>query len=244
MKKAPLVIGDLIIFAQTNEGDWVIERVLPRRNQLERRDSHNASLSHVFAANVDYLVIVAALADPIIKTGLIDRYLLIAHLADVPAIIVFNKSDLVAAATYKALYENLGYTCFVTEAHTGKGDIATLRDFLKGTSCVFAGQSGVGKSSLINACYPQFNIRVGKVSEVLHKGKHTTTASRSYLLNDQSRLIDTPGIRELGVHLESSMDAALHYPDIARLHPACHYPDCSHTHEPDCAVKAAVLEGS
>ena len=115
-EKSPMVVGDDIIFAQTNEGDWVIEQVLPRKNQLERRDSHNASLSHVFAANVDYLVIVAALKDPIIKTGLIDRYLLIAHLADVPAIIVFNKSDLAMAASFRSLYEGLDYTCFVTEA--------------------------------------------------------------------------------------------------------------------------------
>ena len=242
-EKSPLVVGDEIIFSQTHEGDWVIERVLPRKNQLERRDSHNASLSHVFAANVDYLVIVAALQDPIIKTGLIDRYLLIAHLADVEAIIVFNKSDLATASAYKELYEKLSYTCFVTEAHTAEGDIPLLRHFLRGKSCVFAGQSGVGKSSLINACYPQFNIRVGKVSEVLHKGKHTTTASRSYLLEDQTRLIDTPGIRELGVRLESPLDAALHYPDIAALHPECRYPDCSHTHEPDCAVKKAVTAG-
>jgi ribosome biogenesis GTPase len=242
-EKSLLVVGDEVIFAQTLEDDWVIERVLPRKNQLERRDSHNASLSHVFAANVDYLVIVAALQDPIIKTGLIDRYLLIAHLADVPAVIVFNKSDLAAAADYSKLYTGLGYQRFVTEAHTAQGDINALRDYLKGKSCVFAGQSGVGKSSLINACYPQFNIRVGKVSEVLHKGKHTTTASRSYLLADQTRLIDTPGIRELGVRLDSALDAALHYPDIAALHPECHYPDCSHTHEPDCAVKQAALEG-
>ncbi|TVR39296.1 MAG: ribosome small subunit-dependent GTPase A [Planctomycetota bacterium] len=243
-EKSPLAVGDRVEVTQVSEGDWVVECVLPRSNQLERRDSHNSSLSHVFAANVDCLVIVAAIEDPCIKTGLIDRYLLIAHLAEVAAVIVFNKSDLGDTQPYDQLYRQLGYPTFSTQADRAQGDIAALRDFLKGKACVFAGMSGVGKSSLINACYPHFAARIGVVSSSLHKGRHTTTSSRSYPLADGSRLIDTPGIRELGVTFPSALDAALHYPDIAVLHQHCHFPNCSHTHEPDCAIKQAVRQGS
>lgn len=244
-EKSPLAIGDGVRVSTTPEGDRVIEGVCPRRNQLVRRDSHNASLDHVFAANVDYLVIVSSVRDPHLKTGLIDRYLLIAALADISAVVVLNKCDLADAHEAASLYTGLAVPVFRTSTTDPQHlpAVDALRQHLRGRACVFAGHSGVGKSSLINALYPQFQARVGDVSQVLHKGRHTTTSARSYLLDDGSRLIDTPGIRELGVRVGTALDAALLYADIAQHHPHCHFPNCTHTHEPDCAVKQAVRDG-
>ena len=241
--KSPLVVGD-DVRVDDLEGDPVVTALLPRRNQLARADSHNKALEHIFAANIDHLVIVAALAMPELKTGLIDRYLTIAHHNEIEPVIVLNKIDLAHYDDIRELYASLGYQVFATDAARGTGDIEALRSFLRGHSCVFAGQSGVGKSSLIKALYPAIDLRIGDVSTVQRKGRHTTTASRSYLLPDGGCLIDTPGIRECGITGMTPLDVALLYPDIAHFHQDCRFNDCSHRHEPDCAVVSAVEAGA
>jgi ribosome biogenesis GTPase len=233
-----------VVINQLQEGDWVIEGALPRRNQLERADSHNKALAHVFGANVDHLVIVSALRDPVCKPGLIDRYLLIAEIAGVEPTIVLNKTDLADPAPIADLYRGLDYPVFTTDAAAGTGQLEDLRDHLAGGACIFCGQSGVGKSSLIRALYPAFDIRIGAVSEALGKGRHTTTAARSYLVDDHTRLIDTPGIRECGIRADDAPDIALRYRELAPLHRLCQFNDCTHTHEPACAVKLSVADGS
>ncbi|MDA3963877.1 MAG: ribosome small subunit-dependent GTPase A [Planctomycetota bacterium] len=241
--KTPLVVGDAIKLTMLDDNDAVIVAIAERRNQLARADSHNKALEHIFAANIDHLVIVAAMAMPDLKTGLIDRYLTIAHHNDIVPIVVLNKSDLADPTEAAALYRGLGYTVFATSAEQAEGDISPLRDHLRGRCCVMAGQSGVGKSSLINALYPEVAARVGVVSDAQRKGRHTTTASRSYLLADGGRLIDTPGIRECGITGMEALNVALLYPDIAKLHPQCRFNNCTHLHEPDCAVTAALETG-
>ncbi|MHC5067594.1 MAG: ribosome small subunit-dependent GTPase A [Planctomycetota bacterium] len=240
--KSPLAVGDSIRFTIGHEGDAVIVAINERSNQLARADSHNKALLHVFAANIDRLVIVSALAMPEIKTGLIDRYLLIAHYNNITPLIILNKCDLGDPGDVRDLYRGLGYEVFTTTATTDP--VSTLRQALAGCRCVFAGQSGVGKSSLVNALYPQLQARVGAVSDVQRKGRHTTTAARSYAFDDGTCLVDTPGIRECGITGLEPLDVALLYPDIARLHPDCRFHNCSHRHEPDCAVLAALDHGS
>ncbi len=249
--KTPLCVGDNIRFDTSDNDDaidGIITALLPRHNQLARTDSHNRALQHVFAANIDFLVIVASLAMPDLRCPLVDRYLITAHYNSITPIIVINKCDLDEtghdADSVITAYKKLGYAVFATVADAGHTrGITELQQHLSGKTCVFAGQSGVGKSSLINAMYPGFAIRVGVVSDIQQKGKHTTTASRSYIFNDHTTLIDTPGIREFGIPDVTAVDTALYFPEIAPLQSACRYPDCSHSHEPDCAVKNAVENG-
>lgn len=238
--KNVLCVGDRVRIETAPEP--VITAIEPRRNQLERADSHNRSLVHVFAANIDVLVIVAALREPDLKRGLIDRYLVLAAACDIPAVVVINKADLADPAEDAALYHAIGVPVFTTVGHQGGGDIDALRDHLRGKTCVVCGQSGVGKSSVINALHPGFQARVGAVADEGH-GRHTTTSARSVVLPDGGRLVDTPGIRECAVTGLKPLDVALLMPDLARFHPRCRFADCSHLHEPDCAVWAAAEAG-
>jgi ribosome biogenesis GTPase len=235
--KNPLCIGDQVRFTRTTEGG-VIDAVSPRRNQLARTDSHNKALMHVFAANIDRLVVVASLAEPDLKHGLIDRYLLIAAYNGIDATVALTKTDLKTGDATRALYAGIGIPAFAVCALSGNG-IDDLRAHLSGKTCVFAGQSGVGKSSLVNALFPDIAARVGDVANAGH-GRHTTTSARSYVVAGGGRLIDTPGVRECGITGMTALDVALLYPDIAAHHPQCRFDDCSHLHEPDCAVRAAV----
>ena len=238
--KNPLCVGDHVLV--DGSSDPVITAVYPRRNQLARTDSHNRSLIHIFAANIDRLVIVSSVRDPDLKYGLIDRYLLIAAMNDIPVVLALNKADLGAADEAIALYRGLGVTVAVTSATQGGEALEELRGHLQGLSCVFAGQSGVGKSSLVNALFPHFAARIGAVADEGH-GRHTTTAARSYALPDGGRLIDTPGVRECAISGLTAVDVALLYADFATLHSHCHFADCSHLHEPGCAVQAGVADG-
>jgi ribosome biogenesis GTPase / thiamine phosphate phosphatase len=241
--KNPFAVGDRV-HVSCLRTEAVVVAAEPRRTQLARADSHNKSLIHVLAANVDVLVIVASLLDPPVKPGLIDRYLVIAAANRIAAFVVLNKADLADAEPLVAIYRAIGLPTFITSAQTvGNAGTADLRTALLGRTAVIAGQSGVGKSSLVNALYPELATRVGTVSESTGKGRHTTTAARSYVRPDGGVLIDTPGIRECGITGLDILDVALHYPDIARFHPSCRFADCSHRHEPDCAVLAAVGRG-
>ena len=241
--KNPLCIGDRVRFTRDAGGAGsVIDAVEPRHNQLARTDSHNKSLMHVFAANIDRLVVVAAMAEPDLKHGLIDRYLLIAAHNGIDATVVLTKTDLRTGDATRELYARIGIPAFAVCAISGAG-VDGVRAHLAGKACVVAGQSGVGKSSLVNALFPEIAARVGDVANAGH-GRHTTTSARSYVVTGGGRLIDTPGVRECGITGLTALDVALLYPDIAAHHPACRFDDCSHLHEPDCAVRAAVESGA
>lgn len=239
--KNPLCIGDRVRLVHAPGP--VITAIEPRRNQLARADSHNRALIHVFAANLDRLVIVSALHDPDLKRGLIDRYLVLAAQCDIPALLVITKCDLGDPTEAVRLYESCGVPVFPVDARINGPGIDALREHLRGLACVVAGQSGVGKSTLVNVIHPGFFARIGRIAQAGH-GRHTTTAARSELLPDGGRLVDTPGIRECAVTGLTGMDVALLMPDLAKLQPRCRFPDCSHRHEPDCAVLAAVQGGT
>ncbi|MBA3846125.1 MAG: ribosome small subunit-dependent GTPase A [Planctomycetes bacterium] len=238
----PLAVGDRVRW-RDEPGGAVIVAVKPRTNQLSRADSHNRALIHVLAANVDAIVIVSSLAEPTLKPAFIDRYMILARACDVPAMVVINKADLGDASRVVEIYRALDLPVYTTSAtRADDPEVARLRADLVGRSSVFAGQSGVGKSSLVNTLYPGLGARVGDV-DASGLGRHTTTAARSWLVAGGGRVIDTPGIRECGIAGLTALDVALLYPDLARYQGACHFTDCTHVHEPGCAVAEAVEKG-
>jgi ribosome biogenesis GTPase len=224
-----------------NEGDdGLIESIQPRHGLLTRS---SRGREQVLVANVDQVVVVVSLVEPELKPHLIDRYLASAEQGGIAAIVCLNKCDLVDAAIYQpliGLYAQLAIPVFLTSARAGIG-IPRLRQFLKDRQTVFAGQSGVGKSSLLNAVQPNFALRVREVSETTQKGKHTTTTAELIRLDFGGWVVDTPGIRQFQLWDIIPEEMEGFFPEFRPFVPLCGYPDCTHTHEDRCAVKDAVL---
>jgi ribosome biogenesis GTPase len=226
--------------AETVVREGVIERVEPRHGLLTRASRKR---EHVLVANVDQVVFVVSLVEPELKPHLIDRYLASALQGDIRPLLCLNKADLVDPADYQPLvgrYSQLGVPTFLTSAATGQG-IDLLRDRLRNRETVFSGQSGVGKSSLLNAIQPGLGLRVREVSEVNQKGRHTTTTSELIRLDFGGWVVDTPGIRQFQLWNLIPEEIEGFFADIRPFVPLCGYPDCTHTHEDRCAVKRAVL---
>jgi ribosome biogenesis GTPase len=218
----------------------LIERVEPRHGLLTRASRKR---EHVLVANVDQVVFVVSLVEPELKPHLIDRYLASAAKGDIRPILCLNKSDRVDLTDYQplvGLYSQLGVPTLLTSASDGTG-VATLRQWLKGRETVFSGQSGVGKSSLLNAVQPGLGLRVREVSEVNQKGRHTTTTSELIRLDFGGWVVDTPGVRQFELWDTRPEEVEGFFPEFRPFVPLCAYPDCTHTHEDRCAVKRALL---
>jgi ribosome biogenesis GTPase / thiamine phosphate phosphatase len=239
-----VVVGDEVELQLQPDNTGVIEQIKPRRSELSRPGFHG--LVHVMAANVDQLVIVQAAQQPRFKLHLVERFMAIARRGCMDVVAVVNKCDLEHPATIQAWVAPLqavGVTVIATSTRTGEG-VAELRERLTGRISVLAGQSGVGKSSLVNAVYPEAGSVTGAVSDWSTKGRHTTTASRLYGLPGGGYLVDTPGIRTLEMFDDDDDGATADlYPEIAAAGAGCKFRDCSHSHEPGCAVKTAVERG-
>ncbi|HEY7329755.1 MAG TPA: ribosome small subunit-dependent GTPase A [Gemmataceae bacterium] len=228
---------------ETQAGDampegW-IERIAPRHGVLTRA---SRGRQHVLVANVDQVVFVVSLVEPDLKPHLIDRYLASAEQGGIQSVLCLNKSDLIEPARYQplvGLYSQLGVPVFLTSATDGTG-IDRLRQWLRGRETVFSGQSGVGKSSLLNAIEPGLDLRVREVSEANQKGKHTTTAAELIQLNFGGWVVDTPGIRQFQLWDLLPEEIEGFFPEFRPFVPLCGYPDCTHTHEDRCAIKRAV----
>ncbi|MFO0799798.1 MAG: ribosome small subunit-dependent GTPase A [Gemmataceae bacterium] len=221
----------------TAEG--VIERVEPRRGVLTRASRRR---EHVLVANVDQLAIVISLVQPDLKPHLIDRYLAAAQKGGLAPVLLLNKADLadpVALQPLVGFYSQLGIPTVLTSAATGLG-VNRLRELLRGRATVFSGQSGVGKSSLLNSVQPGLALKVKSVSEVNEKGRHTTTYSQLIRLDAGGWVVDTPGVRTLALWDTSPEEVEGYFPEFRPFVPGCAFPDCTHTHETGCAVKAAV----
>ncbi|HEY7424469.1 MAG TPA: ribosome small subunit-dependent GTPase A [Gemmataceae bacterium] len=217
-----------------------IERIEPRHGLLTRA---SRGREHVLVANVDQVVFVVSLVEPELKPHLIDRYLASAEQGGIRAILCLNKADLIEPAPYQALlgmYSQLGVPALLTSAADGTG-IAMLRERLRGRETVFSGQSGVGKSSLLNAIQPELGLRVREVSEVNQKGRHTTTAAELIQLDVGGWVVDTPGIRQFQLWDLLPEEVEGFFAEFRPFVPLCGYPDCTHTHEDRCAVKRAVV---
>lgn len=219
--------------------DGVIERVEPRHGVLTRASRRR---EHVLVANVDQLAIVISLVEPDLKVHLIDRYVASALKGGLAPILCLNKADLVDPADLQPLvgaYSQLGVPTVLTSARTGVG-VARLRELLRGRATVFSGQSGVGKSSLLNAVEPELGLRVREVSESTQKGRHTTTTAELIRLGFGGWVVDTPGVRQLQLWDTRPEEVEGYFAELRPFVPLCAFPDCTHTHEANCAVKAAV----
>jgi ribosome biogenesis GTPase len=219
--------------------EGVIERVEPRRGLLTRA---SRGREHVLVANVDQVVFVVSLVEPDLKPHLVDRYLASAEQAGVKPILCFNKADLVEPPRYQplvGLYSQLGVPTLLTSAETGMG-LEQLRRRLNGRETVFTGQSGVGKSSLLNAIEPGLDLRVREVSEATQKGKHTTTTAELLRLESGGWVVDTPGVRQFQPWDLLPEEVEGYFIEFRPFVPLCAYPDCTHTHEDRCAIKRAV----
>jgi ribosome biogenesis GTPase len=242
-----VAVGDCVVISQDGRHQGVVEKVLPRRNQITRPDPFYRHLQQTLVANVDQLLVVASWRDPHIWPELIDRYLIAAERDTVTPLLCVNKIDLADSLeevrTAIGPYQELGYRVILTSAERGDG-VAALRLLLEGQVTVLAGLSGVGKSTLLSAVDPSFDLRVGAVNEERHQGRHTTSQSIMLPLGANGYVVDTPGIREFGLAGLHRGELIAFYPDLEEAARACRFSDCTHDHEPDCAVRAAAEDGT
>lgn len=245
----PVAVGDRVGITVNPDGSAYITEIMPRKNYIIRRASNLSKEAHIIAANLDQTCLIVTLANPVTSTTFIDRFLSTAEAYRVKAIIVINKTDLLTdpedaelleAVTY--LYQSIGYDVIHTSARTGEG-IDTLREALAGKTTLLSGNSGVGKSSLINDIIPGLELRTAEISATHQTGMHTTTFSEMFPLPDGGYIIDTPGVKGFGTIDYDKYEVAHFFPDIFRAAEECRYGNCTHTREPGCAVLQAVEDG-
>jgi len=242
-----VAVGDRVRFRLKEEQggvvtEGVIEHVEPRTGQLRRR---SGSRIHTIVANVDQAIVVTSAKDPRPKPNLIDRYLVAAHAGDITPIVCMNKCDLDKDGSGRAVlerYASLGYQTVATSAISGAG-VDELRRMLTNRSSAVTGQSGVGKSSLLNAVDPALDLRVGEINEQIEKGRHTTTTATLIRLAQGGYVVDTPGIRSFDLSVVPREHYEGYFVEFVPLVAGCKFADCTHTHEVGCAVKAAVEHG-
>lgn len=244
----PVSVGDRVTITETPDGASYITDIHPRKNYIIRRASNLSKEAHIIAANLDQALLIVTLTHPVTSTTFIDRFLSTAEAYRIPTIIVINKTDLLDdedskelldAVTY--LYESIGYTVIHTSArnHTG---IEKVKEALKGKTTLLSGNSGVGKSTLINEIIPSLHLRTAEISATHQTGMHTTTFSEMFALPEGGYIIDTPGVKGFGTIDYDKYEVAHFFPEIFAESANCRYGNCTHTHEPGCAVRKALDE--
>lgn len=247
----PIAVGDEvdISFEDVEEASAVIEEIHDRHNYVARVSPHNKRQHHIIASNIDQSFLFATLKSPKTSLGFIDRFLVACESFHIPATIIFNKADiykdkeLAQYALIQSIYTKAGYDVMLTSVEKAQG-LEGVRDKLKGKTTLLSGHSGVGKSTLINALFPNFDLRTQEVSSWSGKGMHTTTFAEMFDIDERSRVIDTPGIRELGISDVSKQELSHYFPEMRAVLNECQFNNCSHYNEPGCAVKQAVNDGA
>jgi ribosome biogenesis GTPase / thiamine phosphate phosphatase len=246
----PIAVGDRVLWdiEDENEQRGIINEIELRDNYIVRASVHKTAHAHILAANIDQVIVIATLTFPLTSLGFIDRVLVTAESFRIPAVIIFNKQDLFDDETKEYqqeiinLYQAAGYKCFTTSAVTGEG-ITEFEELLNQKISLLAGHSGVGKSSLVNVIAPDLDLRTKAVSTFANKGVHTTTFAEMFEITDNSFIIDSPGIKELGLSNTEKEEISHYFPEMRALLNECRFHNCLHIDEPKCAVKDAVENG-
>lgn len=246
----PIAVGDEVemVVEDVQEESAMIDHIYDRKNYVARVSPHNKRQHHIIASNLDQSILFATLKEPKTSQGFIDRFLISCESYHIPAIIVFNKADLYKKKemekfeTLREIYESIGYQVVLASVHTGQG-VDEVKQLLHNKTTLLSGHSGVGKSTFINAVFPQFNLRTQEVSGWSGKGMHTTTFAEMFDL-DGGQIIDTPGVREFGLVDISKQELSHFFPEMRVLINDCQFNNCMHINEPGCAVKAAVNAGT
>ena len=244
----PVAVGDWVSIEPENDTEANIKEVLPRENYIIRKSTRKKKHSHRLAANLDQAVLVVTLAFPRTSLGFIDRFLVSCESFRIPALLVFNKADLLddeGLGYYEALkfdYQELGYQVLLVSAEENIG-MDELKAVLAGKTSLFAGHSGVGKSTLLNLISPHIEQRIGQVSEAVQKGVHTTTFAEMFEAWQGTFVIDTPGIKELGLWDVGNEELSHYFPEMRDYIGECKFHNCTHTHEPGCAFRVAMEAG-
>jgi ribosome biogenesis GTPase / thiamine phosphate phosphatase len=248
-KTPKLAVGDDVLLEESERGGaWAIAEILPRRSKLARREPGGGPGERILAANVDQVVVMFSAAKPEPHRRMLDRFLVIAESNELTPRIVINKVDLVGEDVVRErfhAYERAGYAVYYTSVKDGRA-LDDLRSMLSGRRSVVTGPSGVGKSSLLNALFPGSNLRVGAISESVNKGRHTTVGAAMLPLLSEADgyVIDTPGLREIGLWSVPADELDRCFPEIRAVRDQCRFADCRHVAEPDCAVRTGVRGGA
>ncbi len=246
---SPVVVGDNVLFEyEPDSGTGVVAEVLPRKNHIVRKSTNLSKQSHVLAANIDQAILLITINYPVTTTVFIDRFLVSAEAFSIPSILVFNKvdrykkGDLEHLSELMAIYGRIGYRCETISA-LNDDDIDKIKSIVKDKVSLIAGHSGVGKSTLVNRLEPSVNLKTAEISSAHKTGIHTTTFAEMHTFSFGGYVIDTPGIRGFGL-IDTGKEELYHYfREIFEASAGCQFNNCTHVHEPDCAVKAAVDEG-
>lgn len=247
----PIAVGDEvdIEIEAVQEESAIIQTIHDRRNYVARVSPHNKRMHHIIASNMDQSLLFATLKEPKTSSGFIDRFLISCEAYHIPAILVFNKADLYRNKEMerfellKDIYTQAGYRVKLISVETGLG-LEDLKAELMNKTTLLSGHSGVGKSTFINHLFPQFNLRTQEVSKWSGKGLHTTTFAEMFDINEQTHIIDTPGVRELGIVDIAKSELSHYFPEMRALLGDCQFNNCMHINEPGCAVKQQVGIGS
>jgi ribosome biogenesis GTPase / thiamine phosphate phosphatase len=246
----PIAVGDIVNIELEHDADntVTINKIDPRNNYVARQSPHNKWKHHIIASNLDQSILFCTLRNPKTSAGFVDRFLASCEAYHIPAIIVFNKLDIYTKKDLEQLthlteiYTNIGYKVLATSVAEKKG-IEPLRDLLKNKTTLVSGHSGVGKSTLLNALFPELDIRTQEVSDWSGKGLHTTTFAEMHDLPEGGAVIDTPGIREFGIVSIEKHELAQYFAEMKALMSECAFNNCVHINEPNCAIKDAVNAG-
>lgn len=245
----PVAVGDIVDLELDKDGANQISKIHPRRNYIIRKSINLSKQAHILASNLDQAILVATLVAPRTSLGFIDRFLVTAEAYSIPAKIVFNKRDILDEESLglqneiMGLYSKIGYECFSVSS-LNKSDIESIKHLLQNKTTLIAGHSGVGKSTLVNAIEPDLGLRTGEISSAHLKGTHTTTFAELFPLSFGGNIIDSPGIKELGLVEMKKEEVGHYFPEIRERMNDCKFNNCLHVNEPKCAILKALEEGA